>query len=193
MSSISATSLEAANKKYEGEPRRWWILFVVTLGQTMGTLIFSTMNPLAIEIARAFQLKSVMVVNLSIIINMVNGVPFTFLSIYLFGKYNVSSVLRFISTLMLIGTLMRATVFKIDSFWPVIIGSYICSCANPFFINCQAIIANIWFTDKERAVATALQTLAMPMGSAFTFALNQYWFANPEADFKALFKTLMLT
>ena len=33
----------------------------------------------------------------------------------------------------------------------------------------------------------------MPLGSACTFALNQYWFADPNADFKALFKTLMLT
>ena len=50
----------------------------------------------------------------------------------------------------------------------------------------------MWFTDKERALATALQTIAMPGGSACTFALNQYWFADPDADFKALFKTLML-
>ena len=148
MSAVSAASLHSdRNTVYEGEPRRWLILLVVTMGQTLGTLIFSTMNPLALEIARTFELRSVMVVNLSIIMNMVNGVPFTFLSIYLFGKYNVASVLRVVSTLMLIGTLLRAMVFKVDSFWPVIVGSYICSCANPFFINCQAIIANIWFTD----------------------------------------------
>ena len=102
----------------------------------MGNLIFSTMNPLAIEIASAFELRSVMVVNLSIIINMVNSVPFTFLGIYLYGKYGVSYVLRRITTLMLIGSILRALVYKVDSFWPVIVGSYICSCCNPFFINC---------------------------------------------------------
>ena len=87
---------------------------------------------------------------------MVNSVPFTFLGIWLYGKYGVASVLRVVMTVLLIGTLIRASVFKIDGFWPVIVGSYICSCCNPFFINCQVIIANVWFTDKERAVATAL-------------------------------------
>ena len=94
------------------------------------------MNPLAIEVASAFELRSVMVVNLSIIINMVNSVPFTLLGIYLYGKYGVSYVLRRITTLMFIGSILRALVYKYDSFWLVIVGSYICSCCNPFFINC---------------------------------------------------------
>ena len=56
MSAVSAASIASIEKKteYKGEPRRWFVLFVVTIGQLMGNLIFSTMNPLAIEVSRAF-------------------------------------------------------------------------------------------------------------------------------------------
>ena len=177
--------------EYKASPRRWVVLGAVTLGQTMGNLIFATLNPLAIQTARAFDLDSVFYVNLSIAINMVNSVPMTFLCVYLYSKYSTSLVLRLVTTLMLLGAITRASCLWIDSFWPVAIGGYICSCCNPFFINCQSIIANRWFTDKERALATALQTVAMPLGSALSFGLNSYWFSNENFEFKGLLKTLL--
>ena len=193
MSAVSDRGPVEKKIEYKGEPRRWFVLLAVTMGQIMGNLIFATMNPLAIEVARSFELSSAMMVNLSIIINMVNSVPFTFLCVWLYGKYNVANILRVVTTVMLIGSIFRGMCFVTDSFWPVVVGGYICSCCNPFFINCQVIIANMWFTDQERAIATALQTLAMPLGSASTFALNQYWFSGSDDNFKPLFKTLMLT
>ena len=122
----------------------------------MGNIIFVTLNPLAIKVASAFELNSVFYVNLSIILNMVNAVPFTFLSVYLYSRYSASCVLRVMITLMMIGSICRAMCWWTDSFWVVAIGGYICSCCNPFFINVQSIIANKWFMDDERALATAL-------------------------------------
>ena len=96
-------------------------------------------------------------------------------------------------TLMMIGSICRALCFWTEKFWVVALGSYICSCCNPFFINVQSIIANRWFMDDERALATALQTIAMPLGSGASFALNSYWFHGSEnRDFFGLFKTLMV-
>ena len=132
------------------------VLLAVTIGQTMGNFIFATLNPLAIQISQAFHLESVLYVNISIAINMVNSVPMTFLCVYLYSRYSTSGILRLVTTLMMIGAITRASCLWIDSFWPVAIGGYICSCCNPFFINCQSIIANKWFTDKERALSTAL-------------------------------------
>ena len=159
----------------------------------MCNLIFATLNPLSIQIARAFDLNSVFYVNLAIAINMVNSVPMTFVCIYLYSRFNWSIVLRLVTTLLMIGAILRASCLWIDNFWPVAIGSYICSCCNPFFINCQSIISNKWFTDKERALATALMTVSMPLGSGLSFALNSYWFSNENYEFKGLFKTLLVT
>ena len=74
----------------------------------------------------------------------------------MYSNFSTSRVLRFVVTVLLIGTILRATCFFVESFWFVAAGAYLCSCCNPFFINVQSIIANKWFTDKERALATAL-------------------------------------
>ena len=103
-----------------------------------------------------FELESVLTVNLMIAINMVNAVPMTFLCIWLYSRYSAAKVLRCVITLMLIGSIVRASCYKTDEFWPVVVGSYLCSCCNAFFINVQAIIANKWFKDNERAIATAI-------------------------------------
>ena len=179
--------------EYKGEPRRWAVLVSVTLGQTMGNLIFVTLNPLAIEVAKAFGLSKVFYVNLSIAVNMFNSVPMTFLCVYLYSRYSTSGILRCVITLMMFGSILRATCFWTDSFWPVALGGYICSCCNPFFINVQSIIANKWFPDNERALATAIQTIAMPLGSGLSFALNSYWFSVESLPFFGVFKTLMIT
>lgn len=94
--------------------------------------------------------------NIVIAVLIVNAVPMTLLSIWAFSNYNAMNVLRFVVSLMMIGSLLRAVCFWNDRFWPVVIGSYISNCCNAFFINVQAIIANKWFTDKERALATAI-------------------------------------
>ena len=101
----------------------------------MCNLIFVTMNPLSIQIARAFELNSVFYVNLAIAINMVNSVPMTFVCIYLYSRFDFSTVLRVVTTVMMIGAVIRASSIWVDGFWPIAVGSYICSCCNPFFIN----------------------------------------------------------
>lgn len=121
-----------------------------------------------------------------------NALPMTLLCIWMYSRYSTSGVLRFATSLLLLGTVFRSLCFRTNNFWPVFIGSYLCSCCNPFFINVQSIIANRWFGDKERALATALQILAMPLGSAASFATTGYWFSGEEADFKEAFKALMV-
>lgn len=155
-------------------------------------MIFVTLNPLSIELARSWGLSSVLIVNLSIIVNMLNSIPFTLICIWLYARYPASKLLRIAMTVLLIGSICRAMCYKIDSFWTIIIGGYLCSCCNPFFVNVQSIIANKWFPDDERAFATALQTIAMPLGSGLSFGLNQYWFSDTSYDFLTLFKTLMV-
>ena len=74
----------------------------------------------------------------------------------MYARYSTSNVLRFAITLLFFGTLLRALCMETDNFWPVFVGSIMCSCCNSFFINVQSIIANTWFGDNERALATGL-------------------------------------
>ena len=97
-------------------------------------------------------------------------------------------------TVMVLGQLIRVSCIWTDNFWSVTIGTFLSNLANPFFVNVQSIIVNKWFTDKERALATAIQIIAMPLGSAISFAMSIYWFRDiTEPDeFLTTFKYLMV-
>jgi len=80
------------------------------------------------------------------------------------------------------------------------LGSVLCSCCNAFFSNVYTTIVNKWFTDKERALATALVMMASPIGSGISFGMTGYWFKDykesendDSQEFLTLFKTLMIT
>ena len=51
---------------------------------------------------------------------------------------------------------------------------------------------NRWFGDKERGIATALSSMALPAGQALSFTFIGLWFHNEENDFKESFKNLVM-
>ena len=114
---------------------------------------------------------------------MFNAAPITLISVWMYSRFSTSGVLRFTVTLLMLGSALRALCFFTDSFWPVAVGSFLCSCCNPFFLNCMTIIANRWFTDTERALATALLVVGSPVGVGFSYGLTGYWFIEVK-DFE---------
>ena len=112
--------------------------------------------PISIPLKDAFDLESAILVNFTIIMNMINQTPMTFLSIWLFQRFRIDIVMRGVITVLMIGSVIRAGSYLTDNFTFVVIGSYLCSCCNAFFINVQTTIANMWFPDHERAIAVAL-------------------------------------
>lgn len=140
-------SIQKEEVVYKGECHRWLIITIIVLGQTAGNIVFSTLMPIAIPLKDAFNLKSAILVNFTIIINMINQAPTTFLSIWLFQRFRTDMVLRGVITLMLVGSIIRACSYFTNNFWFVIVGSYMCGCCNAFWINVQTTIANKWFTD----------------------------------------------
>ena len=144
----------------------------------MCTLLVATMSPAAIELTRAFELKSTIWVNLGAMSMAFCSVPFSFVAIWAFKKYPTSYVLRVASIVMFIGAILRMYGFVNKTFWPILTGTVIASCACPFFINVQSVIANKWFSDHERATATAVQSSILPFGSAVTLGLQNFIFVD---------------
>ena len=145
--------------------------------------------------AEAFELKSAIIVNFTIMMNMLNAAPMTLLCIYLYGRCRTDVVLRGVISLLTVGAVTRAICYFSDTFWTVVVGSYLCSCCNPFFINVQTIIANKWFPDHQRALAVALQTLGLPLGSSLGFGMVAFWFREKKQEpeeFLADFNKLMM-
>ena len=168
------------------------------LSGIMGNVVFCTLLPISIPVAKAFGLDTVFYVNLTIMMNMFNAAPMTFVSIWIYSHFSTSTVLRGVVTLLLVGTGFRALCYFTNSFWPVAVGAYFCSCCNAFLLNVINIVANKWFTDKERALATALLVVMSPIGVGVSYGMTGSWFIeikNVEEDseeFLRLFKSLMV-
>lgn len=113
---------EENTKKYEGTSRRWAVLAVMCLQTINGCFIYATMSPIAIPLADAFELSTVLYVNWTILIQMFNPVPITFLSVWMFSKYRTDLVIRFAATLILLGAILRAVSYVTESFATVAAG-----------------------------------------------------------------------
>ena len=89
----------------------------------------------------------------------------TIVSIFMYSRLKTATVLRLVITILMFGSLIRAYCYIDDVYWTLVLGSCLCSCCTSFLFNVQTTIANRWFTDKERATATALQSLGLPLGT----------------------------
>lgn len=80
------------------------------------------------------------------------------------------------SVLLLVGNWIRyaGTVSKVKNYGVAMLGQIIIGLAQPFCLSTPSKFSDSWFTEKGRTSATAIATLANPLGAA----LGQ--FANPS-------------
>jgi sugar phosphate permease len=95
------------------------------------------------------------------------------------GILNTKGFRACISTgaiLLIIGTWIRLLVYPFGNFFFVLGGSVFASSAQAFMQNPVAKMATTWFGDKERGLATAFGSMAMPMGCLISFLLPNLFF-----------------
>mmetsp|Transcript_4223 Transcript_4223/g.5254 ORF Transcript_4223/g.5254 Transcript_4223/m.5254 type:complete len:177 (+) Transcript_4223:366-896(+) len=149
--------------------------------------------PVAVPVQEAFQLNSSIAVNMCAMSFSLCAVPMTFVAVWAFSKFSTNFVLRMATTLQFAGAMFRMISIPTGYFWPILFGTMLQACAAPFIINCQMVICNKWFSDKERALATSLLTLSMPLGSALAFGLTGYYFRDTTGDNKDCLNNLLVT
>ena len=167
-------------KQYKTTPWRWVILVSVMLCTICQTMTVMSIAPVARPIQDAFQLRSTIPVNLCAMSFSFCSIPMTFVAVWAFSNYSTNRVMRCATTLQYFGAMFRTISIVSGWFWPVLFGTILQACAAPFILNSQIIVANKWFSDKERAMATSLLTVAMPIGTATAFVLTGHYF-NDES------------
>jgi FLVCR family feline leukemia virus subgroup C receptor-related protein len=99
-------------------------------------------------------------------------VPANFLVIKIMSAYNMRVTLVIGCILQLIAAWTRVSIYYTDNFaLSATFGNVIGAFAQVFFGNCTSKLASMWFGDKERALSTALGTLAMPIGCIAGFVV----------------------
>ena len=121
--------------EYKASPRRWWVLLAIALLTVNANVIYGTIYPIAIPVSTAFSLPSAFYVNLTIMAQMFNPIPMTFLSIWMYSNFKTNRVLCCVAITQVIGASIRASTLYTQSFWSIAAGQYICSCTNAFLLN----------------------------------------------------------
>ena len=121
--------------KYQATGRRWAVLAVMAIATINACLIYGTLTPIAIPLADAFELPTVIYINWTILVQVFMPVPMTFVSVWAFSSYKTDTVLRIATTCMLIGSALRAVCYFYQAYWLIAVGQIISSACNVFLNN----------------------------------------------------------
>lgn len=96
--------------------------------------------------------------------------PMNFVSIYVLKRFGlrVSVIVGAIFTMT--GCWIRLTI-ALSTYTVFLVGSAIGGLGQPFLMNNSAKLASNWFGDKERGIATAVGSMAVPIGMLISFVL----------------------
>ena len=95
----------------------------------------ATFSPVAIQMQEAYKLSSITIVNLCSISISLLTLPGTFISIWAFTHFSMSTVLRLASFAQLVGMLIRDLTFITGTFEPLIFGVLVQAFTTTFFAN----------------------------------------------------------
>jgi hypothetical protein len=87
------------------------------------------------------------------------------------------------SIFILLGNWIRygATVVgQSGNFGAVMFGQVLSGIAQPFVLAAPTTYSDLWFTSEGRVAATAVMTLANPLGGAFAQLVDPFWATTPE-------------
>ena len=73
------------------------------------------------------------------------------------------------------GTRARGGIFGVAMFGQILIGL-----SQPFCLSAPTRYSDLWFSDKGRTSATALATLANPLGAALGQLIDSFWATKPS-------------
>ena len=83
-----------------------------------------------------------------------------FASASCFAHMKIDYVLKMATVFQLVGCWIRPLSFLgPDYFWLLTLGTFVFFISNPLVLNAITTIANLWFSDDERAKATAIAGL----------------------------------
>jgi len=150
--------------------RRWFVMvaqFFLNWLQTISSVCISALTK---QISDAFETPQYEV-NLAVSCSAAVFLPAFIVSTLLFNRFESRTVLSIAATIMICGAWIRSVAQINDNFWWVVVGQAVIASSGPMVTSSISIIANNWFSDKERALATSIMSLSNPFGSFMSFVI----------------------
>ena len=76
--------------------------------------------------------------------------------------------------------MLRFLTLLNDDFWPILLGTFLMASVASIFLNAQIIIANKWFSDKERALAMSILNVSTSLGQIVSFTMSGMAYASVD-------------
>jgi hypothetical protein len=162
------------------------------MGTMMSLFVSTTMIPAVRPIADEYGMGTTTMVNLCCFMSYVFAVPAIACHMSLLQNYSPGLIIRVAITIQFLGSLFRMYTFVNGEFWPILVGHAINALPGPVYMCVNNIIINAWFSDKERATASGLLLVAVPIGQAMSFALQAFFLNQNDTDMNIFLWKMML-
>ncbi|KAL2197855.1 major facilitator superfamily domain-containing protein [Corynascus similis CBS 632.67] len=172
---------DAVGIEYKAYRRRWFGLLQLTLLNVIVSWDWLTFSPVASHAAQYFKTTETVINWLSTAFMF----AFTFIApvvIYVLHLGPKKSIVTS-AALLLVGNWIRYAGSHSSSegmFGVVMFGQILTGLAQPFVLAAPARYSDLWFTDRGRVAATALTSLANPLGAALGQLIVPFWVNKPS-------------
>ncbi|CAF0913073.1 unnamed protein product [Adineta steineri] len=145
---------------------RWLQLIIYILATFSNALSGMTFSPIAAQTSKFFNITITQVNSLSIVFLFLYTVG-TILSIWLSRKLSMYATM-IIGGILNLGVFIRllALIKPEYGYYSLLIGQIFPALAAPFFLNSTALFSARWFPPSQRDIATAICSMANPLGLA---------------------------
>lgn len=149
---------------------RWLQLFIyilITLANAINSVTFA---PIEDPTTKFYGISSTQVNALAIVFLFLY-IAGTALSIWLSQKYPIRTIM-IVGAMLNMGTYVRLLSLIAPKKWfsyaALLIGQIFPAIGAPFFLNSTALLAARWFAPSQRDIATAIASMANPLGLLFS-------------------------
>ncbi|TNV72744.1 hypothetical protein FGO68_gene148 [Halteria grandinella] len=160
---------------------RWIVLLCYSLASIAVGMMAGTCTTIASLLTKVYGLSE-FESNLTNFVYYIMYVPANFLAIAVLNKWGLKPAITIGTLFVLLGGWIRMFLTFTGNFTPYFMGAIVAAIGQPFLMNIPSKIASTWFGDKERAIATAVGSMAVPIGTVISFVLPQTCLSQNDAD-----------
>lgn len=161
---------------------RYWVCFFYAMSNISLNVLYISCSPITSDLKYYYNSTDFIISSASLVY-LLFYMPSNFPSNYILDKYGIRVGVTIGTILTLIGSWLRILINQ--SFYYVILGSFISSLGQPLIFNAPSKIASNWFKPESRVKATTFLSILSPIGFAIGFLMPGVLIgdtSNMEAD-----------
>jgi len=119
--------------------------------------------------------------NMVALVYMLVFLPLNFPANYIIDRWGIRVGVTISALFTCVGFWIKCFI-NVSGFWTLMLGQFFAALGQPFILGCPAKVAQFWFNDKQRALATTIGSAANPLGSAIGFLLPMLFVTSKDPN-----------